>query len=225
MSNTVQIKVCGMRDPANIEALAKLPIDLMGFIFYPKSPRAVKGDALEKWLHQQGQSVRLPRRVGVFVNAPIEDVLNRVHDFSLDYVQLHGTESPSYCRELRELWSLTSMSGAQLIKAFSVGSGFDFSEVEAYAPFCAYALFDTQTEGFGGSGESFDWSLLAAYSGSLPFFLSGGLGPDQLEAIRAFRHPRLAGLDLNSRFEEKPGLKNVEALQNFVSTFIKNKIE
>lgn len=219
--SSVQIKVCGMRDPANIEALAKLPIDLIGFVFYPKSPRAVKGDALETWLHQWGASVLLPRRVGVFVNAPIEDVLNRVHDFSLDYVQLHGTESPAYCRELRELWSLGSMRGAQLIKAFSVGSGFDFSEVEAYAPYCAYALFDTKTESFGGSGESFDWSLLSAYSGSLPFFLSGGIGPDKLEAIQAFQHPKLVGLDLNSRFEEKPGIKNIDTIRNFVSNFVK----
>ena len=219
--SSVQIKVCGMRDPANIEALAKLPVDLIGFIFYPQSPRAVKGDALEKWLHQPGRFASLPRRVGVFVNAPIEEVLNRVHDFSLDYVQLHGTESPAYCRELLDLWSLTSMSGAQLIKAFPVGPGFDFSEVEGYAPFCAYALFDTQTEGFGGSGEAFDWSLLSAYSGSLPFFLSGGLGPDALEAIQAFRHPKLAGLDLNSRFEEKPGVKNIDRLQDFISNFIK----
>ncbi|MBK8653292.1 MAG: phosphoribosylanthranilate isomerase [Haliscomenobacter sp.] len=215
----LMVKVCGMRDPDNILELAAIAPDMIGFIFYPKSPRYVKGAKLEKWLASPA-SRRLQgiKRVGVFVNSEIEDVLNRVHDYELDFVQLHGDESPAYCAELMNLWSMTSMRRAELIKAFSVGDGFSFDEVAAFAPFCKWVLFDTKgQQGYGGTGQSFDWSLLESYQGPCPFLLSGGIGPDSAGALDQFRHPLFAGIDLNSRFESAPGMKDVQGIDSFLS--------
>ncbi|MBK6950350.1 MAG: phosphoribosylanthranilate isomerase [Haliscomenobacter sp.] len=212
------IKVCGMRDPDNILEVAALTPDMIGFIFYPKSPRYVKGSKLEKWLASPASiSLQGVQRVGVFVNAEIEDVLNRVHDYELDFVQLHGEESPAYCAELMNLWSMTSMRRAELIKAFSVGDGFSFNEVAAYAPFCKWVLFDTKGQEYGGTGQSFDWGLLESYKGPIPFLLSGGIGPDSAGALDQLQHPLFAGIDLNSRFESAPGVKEVQKIQAFLS--------
>lgn len=219
----LMVKVCGMREPDNILALSALPVDMVGFIFYEKSPRAVKGDALETWLSQHPRPIPATlRRVGVFVNAPIEEVLNRTHDFELDVVQLHGEESPEYCRELISFWTLMSMHKPMLMKAFSVDAQFDFAQVEAYSDTCAYALFDTKTTDYGGSGRAFDWQVLQQYAGSLPFFLSGGIDPTMVEALREIQHPKLAGIDLNSRFESAPGLKQIELIQEFLNKLVVN---
>lgn len=212
----MKIKVCGMRDPANIKALAGLPVDLLGFIFYSRSPRFA-GEKLAQWLKKEGAVLEGKQRAGVFVNAEVEDVLNHVHDFELDFVQLHGNESPEYCQLLRDLWESTSMRKARLIKAFSVDEGFDFSEVAPFTPHCAYFLFDTKGEGFGGTGRQFDWNLLDHYKGVTPFFLSGGIGPDMAEAILEFQHPQLYGIDINSRFEQEPGVKDIEKIAQFVT--------
>ncbi len=212
----MKVKVCGLRDPENIEALAKLPIDFMGFIFYKKSPRNVTGDKLEKWLHKNGAVLGNIKRVGVFVNAEIEEILNRVHDFGLDYVQLHGNESPGYCREIQSFWAASTLKNARFIKAFAVDAEFDFEQTRAYEGICSLFLFDTKTPQHGGSGVSFDWNLLEKYKGNTPFLLSGGIDEGDAEAIKQLNIPQLYGVDVNSRFEVQPGVKDVEKLGRFL---------
>lgn len=219
------IKVCGMRDPENIRVVSRLPLDMVGFVFYPASPRYVKGNALERWLTKEPDAIpSTVKRVGVFVNAEIEDVLNRIHDFSLDYIQLHGKESPGYCAELHQLWQMTTMRKAGIIKAFSVDADFDFSTCNGYAPYCDYFLFDTKTPAYGGSGMQFDWSLLERYPGKTPFLLSGGIGPDSVEALQQFHHPNWAGIDLNSRFETAPGVKDAASISAFVRQIFEDSL-
>lgn len=214
--NGLKIKVCGMREAENIEAVAQLPLDMMGFIFYPGSSRAVKNpEQLARHLKKALWPKRIAR-VGVFVNAEVEEVLNITHDFELDYIQLHGGERPAFCAELQDIWKMTSLRRARIIKAFSVGAEIDFKICAPFESFCDYFLFDTQTSGYGGSGTSFEWELLEGYSGQTPFFLSGGIGPDAVAALTRFSHPLWAGIDLNSRFEIAPGVKDASILADFI---------
>lgn len=213
----MHIKVCGLREPENILAVAQLPVDWLGFIFYAKSPRAVK-PKLAAWLQEQEVALSGQKRVGVFVNAEIDEVLNAVHDFQLDLVQLHGDESPEYCQLIRNLMETTSMRKAQLMKAFLVGEAFNFDQVYPYAAHCAYVLFDTKGKNYGGNGEQFNWELLQQYQGVTPFLLSGGIGPEDAETVRAFRHPQLYGIDLNSKFESAPGIKDTVLLKHFLES-------
>ena len=213
----MQVKVCGMRDPGNIEALLKLPVDYLGFIFYPRSPRFAGEKGLENWIRDKESLFGRVKRVGVFVNAEIEDILNKVHDFQLDFVQLHGDESPEYCRELQSFWSISSMRGARLIKAFRVDAAFDFSITDDYSSFCSWFLFDTRGAAYGGTGQTFDWQLLEKYRGEKPFLLSGGIRPGMAVAIRSLDFPRMAGVDINSGFETAPAVKDIELISDFIS--------
>lgn len=210
------IKVCGTREPANLLALSELPVDWIGFIFYAKSSRAVD-ESLAKWLQEHTEEFAGKQRVGVFVNAEIDEVLNAVHDYALDYVQLHGEESPEYCRLIRTLMASTSMRKAKLLKAFRVGEGFDFNRVHAFSAHCAYFLFDTLGKNYGGTGQQFNWSLLQQYDGVTPFLLSGGIGPEDVQAVRDFQHPQFYGIDLNSKFENQPGQKDIASLKAFIN--------
>lgn len=201
MNQGKQIKVCGMREAANIRAVDRLGVDLIGFIFYPPSARFVQ--EVPAYLPVQA------RRVGVFVNEELPTVQRLATRFGLDYLQLHGNESPDYCRALRA-------SGARLIKAFSIAQTPDLLQTEAYEDSCEMFLFDTPSEQFGGSGIPFDWSLLDAYTGRTPFLLSGGINACSVPALHHFHHPRLAGYDINSRFERQPGEKDVERIASFL---------
>lgn len=196
------IKVCGMTEAENIRNVEQLGVDMIGFIFYPKSPR-----------HLCEMPEYLPvhaKRVGVFVNESKEDILMYADRFALNYIQLHGNESPEYCRSLRS-------NGLHLIKAFSISQPKDLTEVSAYKGLCDYYLFDTKTPQYGGSGNQFDWSLLnRCYNGTTPFLLSGGINPYSAKAILEFQHPQLAGVDINSRFETSPGIKDVERIERFL---------
>lgn len=195
------IKVCGMTEADNIRAIEQLGVDMIGFIFYPKSPRC---------LCEKPQYLPLrAKRVGVFVNESKENILMYTDRFSLNYVQLHGNESPDYCRTLHN-------NGLRLIKAFSISLPKDLFDVSDYDGLCDYYLFDTKTPQYGGSGNQFDWNILHRYNGSTPFLLSGGINPYSVKAIKEFHHPRLAGIDLNSRFETAPGLKDVERIEIFL---------
>ncbi len=209
-----------MRERDNLLALSELPIDWFGMIFYAKSPRAVE-ESLAEWLEAQEEALAGKQRVGVFVNAEIEEVLNAVHDYRLHLVQLHGEESPEYCQLLRTLMESTSMRKAKLIKAFRVGEGFDFKRVHRYSAHCAYFLFDTLGKNYGGTGQQFNWELLQQYDGVTPFLLSGGIGPEDAGAVRSFQHPQLYGIDLNSKFETAPGQKDIASLQAFVDAIRK----
>jgi phosphoribosylanthranilate isomerase len=197
----MKIKICGMREAANLLAVADFDPDFLGFIFYPKSARYV-GDSLDPI-----QVRSLPAtiaKVGVFVDADLAEVKAINCAYTLDYVQLHGHETPEYCQQARA-------AGLHVIKAFAVGETFDFESLAAYEPSCDYFLFDTKGALPGGNGTAFDWQLLAGYPGTTPFLLSGGLGPANLAALLEFHHPQLAGFDFNSHLETAPGVKDVAA--------------
>lgn len=200
------IKVCGMRDAENIRQVEALGIDWLGLIFAPKSSRYVAEPP--EYLPTRC------KRVGVFVDATIPEVVRRIDDFRLDIVQLHGHESPSYIAELRKARAVS------IIKVFSIATAADLRETIPYGQagcgFPDYFLFDTKGPLAGGNGTQFDWSVLSAYDGPIPFLLSGGIGPDDAERLRAFHHPKCIGIDLNSRFEVAPALKDVALLHEFI---------
>lgn len=207
----MKIKVCGMRDPQNIEDLARLNIDLMGFIFYPKSSRYVdniKADILNNIPKHIG-------RVGVFVNETVETIETAALQYNLTHIQLHGQESPEICLTLKN-------KGFTIIKAFNVETKEDFDLTFVYQTSCHYFLFDTKTSKHGGSGVKFDWNILNDYKGTTPFFLSGGISENDVLEIKKLNHRQLFALDLNSKFEISPALKDIEKLNMFIQN-IKNK--
>ena len=188
-----------MRDAENIHEVEALGIDLIGFIFWPKSSRYVSE-----------RPAYLPtncKHVGVFVDENIEVVKKIAQDYALDYIQLHGNETPDYCALLK---------GHKLIKAFNIATAEDFEQTKPYEGLVNYFLFDTKGKSVGGNGTKFDWSVLDDYHGTTPFILSGGIGPDDAARIRSFHHPQLAGIDLNSKFEDAPALKNIQKLKTFL---------
>ena len=195
-----------MREAENIREVASLGIDLMGFIFWAKSSRYVS----ERPAYLPTQC----KRVGVFVDEDIETVRRLAADYAFDYIQLHGHESPEYCAQLK---------GMHLIKAISVSGRDDIATYKAYEGLVDYFLFDTKCPSVGGSGQQFDWSVLSAYDGNTPFLLSGGIGPDdaprlhQAFALNGFPVEKCIGIDLNSRFELAPGLKDAAALRKFLN--------
>ncbi len=195
-----------MRDPENSTGVVAAIPDYLGFIFYPKSKRFVGFELSPEILEVVPDSVK---KVGVFVDEIPEKVLEIYQNWKLDVVQLHGHETPEYCRQIRN-------SGITVFKAFSVDELFDFTTLEAYSAVCDYFLFDTKGQLPGGTGQKFNWQLLENYRGDVPFFLSGGIGPDDLEAIRNFEHARWHGIDINSGFEIEPALKDVGKVSTFI---------
>lgn len=199
------IKTCGMRDADNIRAVSELGIDWMGFIFWAPSSRYVSEKPSFLPTRQ--------KRVGVFVDARIEEVKSKADEYALDLIQLHGKESPAFCERLK------ANSRQQLIKAFNIATQEDLEQTIPYEGLVDYFLFDTKAKMVGGNGTQFDWSVLSAYQGNTPFLLSGGIGPDDAEKVRNFHHPQLAGIDLNSRFELSPALKDIEKLKQFITEY------
>ena len=195
------VKVCGMHEPENIREVENAGADWIGFICYQHSLRFVPD--IPAYLPHRC------KRIGVFVNEDTERIIARAQELQLDYLQLHGNESPDTCRTLHR-------KGFRIIKALAPKAVSDFSLTTAYAPCCDYLLFDTPCTGFGGSGEKFDWTLLKHYKGETLFLLSGGIRPESLNDLLAFRHPRWAGIDLNSGFETAPGIKDAEKLKTFI---------
>lgn len=204
----MKIKVCGMREPENIRAVSALGIDMMGFIFWEKSPRCVSQLPADMPTECQ--------RVGVFVDEMPQTVVTKVHDFRLDYVQLHGTETAVYIDNLRNTLVPDIAPDIKIIKALSIREADDVKRWREYEGCADLLLFDTKCKTVGGSGEKFDWSVLDAYDGDIPFILSGGIGPDDAERVKAFKHPRCVGIDLNSRFEVAPALKDTDKLSTFI---------
>lgn len=190
-----------MTDAENIRAVEDLGVNMIGFIFYPKSPRCVC--EIPKYLPTRA------KRVGVFVNETKEKVQMYVDRFGLDYVQLHGTESPDYCRSLKQ-------AKLRIIKAFSIAQPRDLNISSEYQDICDYYLFDTRSINYGGSGRQFDWNILYRYSGSTPFLLSGGINEYSARTLRDYHHSRMIGTDINSRFELSPGIKDVERIKRFI---------
>ena len=198
------IKVCGMREADNIREVEALGIDMMGFIFWPKSSRYVSQcpDYLPKRV----------KRVGVFVDEDPEQVKRLADDYGLDYIQLHGHETPEVISYLRT----PALPHPRIIKAFNISTAEDLLQTQSYEGLVDYFLFDAKGKSVGGNGEKFNWDVLDAYHGNTPFLLSGGIGPDDAERVNAFHHPKCIGIDLNSRFELAPGLKDVAKLKEFM---------
>ncbi|OUJ72631.1 phosphoribosylanthranilate isomerase [Hymenobacter crusticola] len=200
--NKLRIKVCGMKFAENIAEVAMLEPDFLGFIFVSSSSRYV-ADILDP---RQLRALPLNiKRVGVFVNETSATILRLAGQYGLDLVQLHGEEKPEQCAELQA-------TGLPVMKAFPVGETFDFATLMPYVSSCTYFLFDTKTDLRGGSGHTFDWSLLESYPLSIPYFLAGGIELSHLPKLQELQLPGLFAVDLNSRFETAPGLKNVDLL-------------
>ena len=202
----MKIKVCGMRDLDNIQDLeVNIQPDWMGLIFYEKSPRYIS-----KEIASELQDVTLPK-VGVFVNESVDFVLKKTDEFNLAAVQLHGSESPAFVRELK------LKSNKKLWKVVSVGDSIDWESLRDYVGLVECFLFDTATKNHGGSGKKFNWEILKSYPFEVPFILSGGLDEDSVEELIRLEKemPQLKGIDLNSKFEDAPGLKNIEKLKSF----------
>ena len=281
------IKVCGMGDAQNIREVAALGVNLIGLIFYPKSPRyveSISSDAgiipdyssltpdplpegegrnmLDKQLKEEetkgetrnkqpvsaqlkstqskapfnkvttplslgegqgdeaveghGGEAAIPKFVGVFVNDMPQNIVTAVYNYHLSYVQLHGDESPVMIDNLRRTLVPDIAPQIKIIKAISVSNSEDLKRCEPYEGHVDLFLFDTKCKGYGGSGQKYDWSVLEAYTGQTPFLLSGGIGPDDADRLRDFHHPQCVGIDLNSKFETTPGMKDINLLQNFL---------
>jgi phosphoribosylanthranilate isomerase len=203
MIKNLKIKVCGMKFTQNRKDVEKLPIDFLGFIFYPKSKRFV-GENTDPGLFNAAKT-----KVGVFVDENAFEILGLTKNFGFEYVQLHGKENPKTCQLLKN-------QGLKVIKAFNLSESFKFEKLKEFETAVDYFLFDTKTDLPGGSGKKFNWEILEKYTGNIPFFLSGGIGPDDAGKIKKLEHPQLFGIDLNSGFEDEPGLKNIEKLREFI---------
>jgi phosphoribosylanthranilate isomerase len=198
----MKIKVCGLRDQENIEQIAAMQFDYMGFIFYPNSKRFVGEDFIMPTI---SDSIK---KVGVFVNAEVEYVLEKTKKYILKAIQLHGDETAEYCTTLKKQLPYD----IEIIKAFGVDETFDFIQLKPYESICNYFLFDTKTKDYGGSGHQFSWDILKKYDNTLPYFLSGGIGIEDINKIKNSTL-KLFAIDVNSKFELKPGLKNIELLK------------
>ncbi len=204
---SLKIKVCGMREAANIAEISALPIDYMGFIFYDKSPRYVTDFNATK---------TDITKVGVFVHGDFDFILNKIVDFDLKMLQLH-TFNPLEIKRLKAYLSDYGYANIQIMKVFSVGGNFDFTQLVDYEAVADYFLFDTQTPKHGGSGLKFDWNLLKQYDLGKPFFLAGGISAADAPAILNLNLKNLYAIDLNSKFEIRPAFKNVKLLSAFIS--------
>jgi len=211
-----------MREGENIRQVAELGVDWIGMIFWDKSPRNVTmiptyaGIIPDRANVQRSTFDVQCKRVGVFVDEMPQSIITRVVNFQLDIVQLHGHETPTMIRNLRQTLDPDIRPGVKFIKAISVGGRDDIAVYKDYEDCVDYFLFDTKCKTVGGSGEQFDWSVLNAYDGDMPFLLSGGIGPDDAKRVRNFNHPKCIGIDLNSRFETEPALKDIQKLKSFL---------
>jgi phosphoribosylanthranilate isomerase len=201
----MKLKVCGMREAQNIESLIEIEPDFIGFIFHEKSPRNV----ISKPQIAIPKSSKL---VGVFVNQNEHFIRQKVDEFDLDFLQLHGTESPEFCQKMQK-------SGFRIIKAFNIHADFDFEILKKYVPYCEYFLFDAFGKNAGGNGITFNWDLLENYQEKKPFLLSGGIDETMAKQIKEFKHEFFAGIDINSKFESSPAFKNIEKIKQFKNDF------
>jgi phosphoribosylanthranilate isomerase len=202
----MKLKVCGMKYEDNIKAVANLQPDYLGFIFHEPSSRNFEGS-----IPKLPESIE---KVGVFVDEKVEFIAHQIEKHKLTVIQLHGHESPEVCRILKS-------TQAKIIKVFSIKDTFDFSVLLPYEDVSDYFLFDTKGKQPGGNGYAFDWKVLNNYPSTKPYFLSGGIGLDQIEKIQEFRNSPASkycyAIDVNSKFEIEPGLKNIEELEKFIT--------
>lgn len=214
-----------MREAENIREVMSLGVDFLGMIFWPPSPRNVEqihvaaglmpDNADEDIVNSKKADCKF---VGVFVDEMPQNIVTRVYNFHLDYVQLHGSESPVMIENLKRTLIPDIAPDIKIIKALSIREKDDVKRWRQYEKCVDMFLFDTKCKCVGGSGEQFDWSVLEEYDGNIPFLLSGGIGPDDVERVKAFHHPMCVGIDLNSRFEIAPALKDVNKLKGFIDS-------
>ena len=210
----VKLKICGMKYPENIQEISTLNPDYLGFIFWEKSSRNMNLETIP----EIPNSIK---KVGVFVNASIQDIISKVNQYQLEIVQLHGNESVTYCKNVKKL-------GVEVIKVFSIGDKFDFTTIKEYVLFVDYFLFDTKGKLPGGNGITFDWKIVENYPYEKPFFLSGGIGKTEVDAIKDFFKTDAAkkciAIDVNSRFETKLAYKSKIKLRKFKKLLYENEI-
>lgn len=208
----IKLKVCGMKQAANLQEIAALAPDYLGFIFYPKSKRYMADTLSPEQVQALPSGIR---RVGVFVNADTDYILRQAKDYGLQIIQLHGDESPEQCAALQG-------KGLVLVKAFGLNDDFNFDQLKPYEPFVDYYLFDTKGPAYGGNGTVFNWSVLEQYDQHKPFFLSGGIGLEEISELNQLQGMNVHALDVNSRFEIEPGLKKVALVQELQLRMAKN---
>ena len=196
----MKIKICGMKYPDNILEVGALLPDYMGFIFWEKSARYFDG--------QIPELIKTIKKTGVFVNESVENIIEKIDKHDLQAVQLHGKESVEFCQNLKN----NIDDNIEIIKVFSVGDNFDFDVLKPFENVCDYFLFDTKGKLPGGNGTTFDWKILENYDSDKPFFLSGGIGIEEIPTIKNLKLPIYA-IDVNSRFEIEPGLKNINLVR------------
>ncbi len=202
----LKLKVCGMLDTQNIKELLNIKPDFMGFIFYEKSKRFVGNNLNRELLLSFPKSTK---KVGVFVNAELNTIFEKVKEFELDFVQLHGEETPEYCENLQQ-------KNINIIKAFSLDENFDFNQLINYKHCCDYFLFDTKGTEKGGNGITFNWQILENYTIAKPFFLAGGIDGNNLNSLIALsKKLEIYAVDINSKFEIEPGFKNIQKVKEF----------
>jgi phosphoribosylanthranilate isomerase len=202
----VRVKVCGMTDPLNVKEIAGIKPDFVGFIFFPGSPRYVGEKPDMTLFHNVPPGIK---RIGVFLNEDNHKILDLSIHKGLDMIQLHGNESPVTCLQLKS-------SGLKIIKAFNIEKDFNFESLNQYMPACDYFLFDSKSEKPGGNGMKFNWEKLKEYSLDKPFFLSGGIGPEDASVIKSIRNKGFFAVDINSRFETAHGIKDVARVKTFI---------
>ncbi len=205
------VKVCGIKTKENIELISHLNIEMVGLNFYPPSVRYIELSVPPDHFDILPKEIK---RVGVFVNESLEEIESLASKFCLDYIQLHGEEDVDFCKSVAAKY--------KIIKVFRVDEQTDFKNISEFS-FAEYYLFDTATKHFGGSGKKFDWSRLDEYQGDIPFLLSGGIGPHDTETVSSYIHPQYKGIDINSKFESSPGIKDNELLFTFMEKLSLNK--
>ena len=200
-----------MKYQDNINAVASLQPDYLGFIFHEPSPR-----------NFDGIIPKLPEKVekvGVFVDMPIKVIIEKLNLYHFDMLQLHGKETTTYIKDLIKCITDSGVKFPKITKVFSIKDEFDFSVLEPYESICDYFLFDTKGKHPGGNGYTFNWNVLKNYTSTKPFILSGGIGLDQINKLKEFKNSKASqycyAIDVNSKFEIEPGLKNIEELKNF----------
>ncbi|PQJ30874.1 N-(5'-phosphoribosyl)anthranilate isomerase [Nonlabens arenilitoris] len=207
----MMIKVCGMRDIHNINQLQELDIDFMGIIRYSKSKRFVDNSQKQ----EVAQQTMNKGTVGVYVNETVDNILKDIIPLQLDVVQLHGDENPAFAKALLEI-------DIKIFKAFQITEDFNFDTLKEWEKLASqyvgklFFVFDTATPNYGGSGKKFNWSILDSYKGEVPFLLSGGISKNDVTMIKEFKHNMFLGIDLNSKFETEPGVKNIEEIKTFI---------
>ena len=213
------LKICGLKDSENIKQVALLKPDFMGFIFYAESKRFVGEDFVMPEISSE------IKKVGVFVNATASYISEKSDQYDLDYIQIHGDEDSVFCSDLCiSLCTRIGKKEIKLIKAFGIDEHFDFDILDEYSYSCDYFLFDTDSALYGGTGQHFNWELIKGSTIPNPYFLSGGIGPNDVQGIQVMEKTKagksLLALDINSQFELAPGMKDLEKIKIFINAFI-----